>query len=84
MVVNMTAAKFKPLVFPVLGFALSNIANIFVLMILYDFCLLPALFSYVIVNVRNLESRMHIADWCVPRETVNGAKNLILQALQFQ
>jgi hypothetical protein len=41
-VVNTTAAKFKPLVFPVSGFALSNIANIFVFMILYDFCLLTA------------------------------------------
>jgi hypothetical protein len=35
----LTAAKFKPLVFPVSGFALSNIANIFILMILNDFCL---------------------------------------------
>jgi hypothetical protein len=30
----MTAAKFKPLVFPVSGFALSDIANIFFFMIL--------------------------------------------------
>jgi hypothetical protein len=29
----MTAAKFKPLVFPVLGFALSNKANILIIMI---------------------------------------------------
>jgi hypothetical protein len=33
MVVNMTAAKFKPFIFPVSGFALSNIARIFVFMI---------------------------------------------------
>ena len=41
-VVCLTVAKFKPLIFPVLGFALSNIVNIFIVMILYDFCLLPA------------------------------------------
>jgi hypothetical protein len=40
-VVCLTAAKFKPLIFPVSGFALSNGANIFIFMILYDFCLLP-------------------------------------------
>jgi hypothetical protein len=33
-VVCLTAAKFKPLIFSVTGFALSNIANIFVNMIL--------------------------------------------------
>jgi hypothetical protein len=35
----MTAAKFKPLVFPVFGFALSNTANIFIFMILDDYFL---------------------------------------------
>jgi hypothetical protein len=73
----MTAAKFKPLLFPVSGFDLSNIANIFIFMILYDFCLLPTWFCYVIVNVRNLESHMHIADQFPTRETANGAENLI-------
>jgi hypothetical protein len=38
----LTAAKFKRLIFPVLVFALSSSANIFIFMILYDFCLLPA------------------------------------------
>jgi hypothetical protein len=38
----MTAAKFKPLIFSVSGFALSYIANISISMMLYDFCLLPA------------------------------------------
>jgi hypothetical protein len=41
-VVHMTAAKFEPLIFPVSGFALPNVANIFIFMILDDFCLLPA------------------------------------------
>jgi hypothetical protein len=66
------------------GFALSNVVNILILMILYDFCLLPAWFCYVIINIQNLESHMHITDQCMPRETTNGAENLILQALQFQ
>jgi hypothetical protein len=39
-VVWLTAGKFKPLIFPVSGFALSNVANIFIFMILYDFFLL--------------------------------------------
>jgi hypothetical protein len=38
----MTAAKFKPLVFPVLCFALTNEANKLIIMILDDFCVLPA------------------------------------------
>jgi hypothetical protein len=37
----MTAAKVKPFIFPVLGFALSNVAKILIFMILDDFCLLP-------------------------------------------
>jgi hypothetical protein len=38
----MTAGKFKPFTFSVLGFALSNVLNTFTFMILDDFCLLPA------------------------------------------
>jgi hypothetical protein len=34
--------KFKPLIFSVIGFALSSVANIFVIMILCDFCWSPA------------------------------------------
>jgi hypothetical protein len=63
--IHMTAAKFKPLTFSVLGFALSSVANICIFMILDDFCLL----CYVMVNVRNLESLMHIADRCGSWET---------------
>jgi hypothetical protein len=36
-VVCLTATKFKPLIFPVSGFALSSVANIFIFMILYDY-----------------------------------------------
>jgi hypothetical protein len=56
-VIHMTAAKFKPLIFSVSGFALSNEANIF--MILDDFCLLPAWFCYVFINVRHMKNLMH-------------------------
>jgi hypothetical protein len=41
-VVTWTATKFRPLIFSVSGFALSYTENIFILMIFYDFCLLPA------------------------------------------
>jgi hypothetical protein len=41
-VVCLTAAKIKPLLFSVSGFTLSNIADICIFMILYDFYLLPA------------------------------------------
>jgi hypothetical protein len=40
-VVSLTAAKFNPITFSVSGFALSNIANICIFMILYGFCLVP-------------------------------------------
>jgi hypothetical protein len=62
--VHMTAAKFKPLILSMSVFTLSNIAIIFIFMILDDFCLLPAWFCYVMINVRNLESLMHIANRC--------------------
>jgi hypothetical protein len=38
------------------SFALSYTANIFILTILYDFCLLPAQFCYLIVYIRNVEN----------------------------
>jgi hypothetical protein len=41
---TLAAAKFKPFIFSVSGFALPSTANIVVLMILYDRCLLPAQF----------------------------------------
>jgi len=40
-IVSLTAAKFKPFIFPVLSFALSNITNIFITVVLYYFCLSP-------------------------------------------
>jgi hypothetical protein len=80
----MTLAKFKPFIYSVLSFALSNVENIFIFLILDDFCLLPATFFYAILEVWNLASHMHIADRCVSWEIADGAENSILQALQFQ
>jgi hypothetical protein len=39
-VIHMTAAKFKQLIFSVSSYAMSNVANILIFMILDDFCLL--------------------------------------------
>jgi hypothetical protein len=41
-VVGLIIAKFKPLIFSMSGFTLSYTANMFILMILYDFNLFPA------------------------------------------
>jgi len=40
-VVSSTTAKFKPLTYLVMGFSVSNVANIFILIILHDVCFLP-------------------------------------------
>jgi hypothetical protein len=44
----------EPFVFPALGFAFPYVSNIHIIMILYDFCLLPAYFGYIVADVRNL------------------------------
>jgi hypothetical protein len=41
-VVRLTVTKFKPITSPVLGFAYSPLAKMYILTILYDLCLLPA------------------------------------------
>jgi hypothetical protein len=55
-VASLTTAKFKPLIFSVSGFALSYTVNVFILMILYDFCLLPAKSCQIIVCIWKVES----------------------------
>jgi hypothetical protein len=66
-VVSVTIAKFKPLILSMYGFALSYAANMFFLMILYDFCL-SAQVCYITVYTWKIESRMQIADRCAPLE----------------
>jgi hypothetical protein len=53
-VVSFKAAKFKPLS----GFDLSYAANMFILMISYDFYLLPAQFCFTVIHIRQVESRL--------------------------
>jgi hypothetical protein len=83
-VVGLTTIKFKHLISSMSGFALSYTANMFSLMILYDFCLLPAQFCYIIVYTRKVESCVKIADRCSLRKISNGAQNLVLRALHFK
>jgi hypothetical protein len=68
-------------VFSMSGFTLPYTADMFIPMILYDFCLSPAQFCYIIVYIRKAESRVQIADRCAPWKISNGAQNLILHAL---
>jgi hypothetical protein len=55
------------------GFTLSFTAKMFIHMILYDFCFLSAQFRYIIVYIRKIESRVQIADRCVPWKFSNIA-----------
>jgi hypothetical protein len=82
-VASLTATQFKPLIFSMSGFVLSYTANKFILMILYDFCLLPAQFCYIIVYIGKVERRMKIANRCAPWKISSGAENIVLHALQF-
>jgi hypothetical protein len=54
--VSLTTSKFKSNIFSLSGFTLFYNRNTFILMILYDFCLLPAQFCYIIVYIRKVES----------------------------
>jgi hypothetical protein len=67
------------------GFAkhiLSYVANMSILMILYDFCLLPAQFCHIIVYIWKVESHVQIADRCAPWKISSGAET-VLKALAF-
>jgi hypothetical protein len=61
-VVSLTAARFKPLIFSLSGFTLSYTANMFILMIWYDFCILPAQFCYTIIYIQKTEGLVQIVD----------------------
>jgi hypothetical protein len=71
------------LIFFMSGFALSYAVNMFILMILYDFWLLPAPFYYIIIYVRMVESSVQIADQCALWKISSGAEKLVLRMLQF-
>jgi hypothetical protein len=55
MIVCLTTAKHECLKFSLSGFTFSHVAYICSFMILYDLCLLPAQFRYVIINIQYLE-----------------------------
>jgi hypothetical protein len=77
-VVSLTTAEFKSLIFSVSGIAVSYTANIFILVILYDFRLLPAQFCYLIVYIRKVQSRVQIPYRYAPWEISSGAENLVV------
>jgi hypothetical protein len=86
--ISLTTSKFKPFIFSTSGFTLSYAANVFILMILYDFCLLPAKccywsYIYIYIYIWKVESSVQIMYLCTLWKISNGAENLILQALQF-
>jgi hypothetical protein len=56
--VSLTTAKFKSLILSMSGFALSYTMNMSILLILYDFCLLPAQFYYIILYIGKVKSRV--------------------------
>jgi hypothetical protein len=76
--ISFTTAKFNPLIFSVYGIALFYTVNMFILMILYDFCMLPTHFCYIIVYTRKVESCMQVADRCAPWKIFSGVENLLL------
>jgi hypothetical protein len=80
---HLNATEFKPHIFSMPGFTLSFIANMFILVILYAFCLLPAHFCYAVVYIWKVDSCMQITDWCAPWKISSGMENLVLQAVQF-
>jgi hypothetical protein len=77
------AAKFKPLIFCMFSYTLSYCANMFILIILYDFCLLPAQFRVIIVYTREVESCVQIVARYAPWKISNGEENLVSKALQL-
>jgi hypothetical protein len=77
-VVSLNTVNFKPLMFSMSGFTLFYTADMFILMILYDFCLLPAQFYYIIIYIRKIGSRVEIADRCAPWRISNGPDSLVL------
>jgi hypothetical protein len=49
------ATRIESFVFPTLGFDFAYVSDIYVIVSLYDFCLLPTYFCYIIIDVLNLE-----------------------------
>jgi hypothetical protein len=71
-VVSLTTAKFKFLIHSVSGFTLSYTKNMFILVILYDFCLSRAQFYYIIVYIGKVcksQTRVHLGKFPMMQRT---------------
>jgi hypothetical protein len=66
------------------GFALSYDTSMFILTILYDFCLLSAQFCYIIFYLLRVESRMQNADRCALWKISNGTDNIVRSRYNFK
>jgi hypothetical protein len=71
-VLSLTAAKIDPTVMSMWGFTLPDVPNIFIFVILYDFCLL----STGIINIRYLEIYVQIEVEVSLRPTVSRPVSL--------
>jgi hypothetical protein len=68
MAVILTFAKFMPL--------------ICFLIIMHDFCFLPAQFCYIITDIWNVEYHVQITDICASLKISSGSENLVWKAMQ--
>jgi hypothetical protein len=57
-VVCLTATKFEPFIFPMLGFVFAYVSNIYIIVSLYD---LPASYIFLLCNRERTESGMYYA-----------------------
>jgi hypothetical protein len=84
MVVYLTTAKFKPLIFSVSGFTLAYAVNMFMLMNLYDICLFPTQSCYIILCIWKVQSHVQIVDLGAPWEISSGVGKLFCRRCSFK
>jgi hypothetical protein len=75
--VCLTATRFEPFTFSMLGFPFACVSNIYIIVILYGFWLLPACFCYIIVTYGILNAR------CKARVCVRLCKLPVVQRSLF-
>jgi hypothetical protein len=82
-ILKLDHAMIKPLIFSMFGFTLSYIASISILMIVYDFCLLPLQFCGIIIYIRMVEC-VQIAEHCAPWLNVCANSGALCTLENFQ
>jgi hypothetical protein len=88
-VVCLTAAKFKPLIFPEPLFASSNVANMCIFMILNDFCLMHWTLVAIVfkITLRHGPRRTHntsiVVEACLPHRCIETGVLLLSMGVQF-